>query len=107
MACKDPLVPDFYLGYTTRSLLYVRDMFRARCKNDMSWPVCNFIREHGGFEIWYFERLDSKPCSTSLEARTELRKHFDATPPTLNTQLPTRTTKEYSSGEKNKAAQKA
>ena len=43
---------------------------------------------------------------TSLDARTELRRHFDASPPTLNRQLPTRTPKEYSKGEKNKAVQK-
>ena len=54
----------------------------------------------------FFERLDSKPCTTSLEARTELRRHFDASPPTLNKQLPTRTPKEYSKGEKNRAVQK-
>ena len=101
------MVPDFYLGYTTFSLAHVSDMFRVRCKNDNKWPVCEFFRQHGGFENWYFERLDSKPCTTSLEARTELRRHFNATPPTLNKHLPTRTTKEYCQGEKNKAAQKA
>ena len=61
---------------------------------------------NGGFDNWFFERLDCKPCLTSLDARTELRKHFDASPPTLNKQLPTRTPKEYSKGEKNKAVQK-
>ena len=54
-----------------------------------------------------FERLDSKPCTTSLEARTELRRHFNANPPSLNKHLPTRTSKEYARGEKNKEAQKA
>ena len=82
-------------------------MFKVRCKNDNKWPVCEFVRQNGGFENWCFERLDSKPCTTSLEARTELRRHFDASPPTLNKQLPTRTTKEYAKGEKNKEAQKA
>ena len=53
-----------------------------------------------------FQRLDSKSCTTSLEARAELRRHFDASPPTLNKQLPTRTHKEYSQGEKTKEAQK-
>ena len=104
--CKDPLVPDFYLGYATSSLIRVAKMFQARCKSDNNWPVCDFVRNNGGFENWVFERLDSKPCTTSLEARTELRRHFNANPPSLNKHLPTRTSKEYAKGDKNKAAQK-
>ena len=80
-------------------------MFQTRCKQ-YTWHVCDFIRKHGGFNNWYILRLASKPCTTSLEARIELRKHFDATPPTLNKHLPTRTRKEYSKGEKTKARQK-
>ena len=104
--CKDPLVPDFYLGYSTFTLIHVAKMFQVRCKNDHKWPVCEFVRNNGGFENWVFERLDSKPCTTSLEARTELRRHFNANPPSLNKHLPTRTNKEYARGEKNKASQK-
>ena len=81
-------------------------MFEVRCKHDNKWPVCEFVRQHGGFQNWVFERLDSKPCTTSLEARTELRRHFNASPPSLNKQLPTRTNKEYAQGDKNKEAQK-
>ena len=106
IACKDHSVPDFYLGYSTFSLAHVSKMFQVRCKHDNNWPVCEFVRQNGGFENWFFERLDSKPCTTSLEARTELRRHFDASPPSLNKQLPTRTTKEYAQEDKNKAAQK-
>ena len=104
--CKDPLVPDFYLGYATCQLVYVSKMFGTRCKHDMKWPVCEFVREHGGFENWFFERLPIKSCTTALEARTELRKHFNANPPSLNKHLPTRTNKEYARGAKNKEAQK-
>ena len=92
--CKDQSVPDFYLGYSTFPLIHVAKMFQVRCKNDNKWPVCEFVRKNGGFENWVFERLDSKPCTTSLEAHTELRKHFDASPPSLNKHLPTRTNKE-------------
>jgi hypothetical protein len=34
-----------------------------------------------------------------MEARTELRKHFDASPPSLNKRLPTRTSKQYAETE--------
>ena len=104
--CKDPEVPDFYLGYSTFTLEHVARMFEVRCKHDENWPVCEFVRQNGGFHNWCFERLPIGPCSSALEARTELRKHFNADPPTLNKQLPTRTNKEYASGEKNKEAQK-
>ena len=105
--CKDPLVPDFYLGYSTFALVHVAKMFHVRCKHDKTWPVCEFVRQNGGFENWVFERLESKSCSSSLEARIELRKHFNANPPSLNKQLPTRTNKEYAQGPKNRDAQKA
>ena len=104
--CKDPLVPDFYLGYATCPLVQVAKMFGTRCKHDMTWPVCEFVRQNGGFENWVFERLPIKSCTTALEARTELRKHFNANPPSLNKQLPTRTNKEYAKGDKNKEAQR-
>ena len=35
-----------------------------------------------------------------------MRKHFNASPPSLNKQLPTRTNKEYARGPKNKEAQR-
>ena len=104
--CRDPSVPDFYLGYATSPLVKVAKLFQTRCKHDMQWPVCEFVRNHGGFENWVFERLPIKSCSSALEARTELRKHFNADPPSLNVQLPTRTNKEYAKGDKNRAAQK-
>ena len=80
-------------------------MFRVRCKND-KWRVCDFMRKNGGFTNWNIERLDCKPCTNSLEARTELRKHFEASPPTLNIHIPTRTRQEYSKGDKNRERQK-
>ena len=106
VCCKDQSVPDFYLGYSTFSLLHVSEMFKARCKNDNRWRVCEFVRKHGGFENWVFERLDSKSCTNALEARIELRKHFNANPPSLNKQLPTRTVKEYARGENPREAQR-
>ena len=99
------MVADFYLGYTTFSLVHLCDMFRARCKND-KWRVCDFIRNKGGFTNWNIERPECKPCTNSLEARTELRKHFEASPPTLNIHIPTRTRQEYSKGDKNRERQK-
>jgi hypothetical protein len=41
-----------------------------------------------------------------MEARTELRKHFDATPPSLNKRLPTRTHQEYAKQEVPRAKQR-
>ena len=105
LACNDPAVTDFYLGYTTFSHSHLCDMLQQRCKKD-TWHVCDFIRKYGGFTNWYVLRLFSMPCTSSLEARIELRKHFDATPPSLNRQLPTRAREQYSKGEKTKAQQK-
>ena len=100
LKCLDPSVLDFYLGYTTKSLAHVARMFQTRCKHDKIWKVCGFVRAHGGPENWCFERLPIESCSCALDARIELRKHFNATPPTLNVQLPTRTNKEYAQTER-------
>ena len=104
LSCKDPLIEDFYLGYTTVGHATLCERFKNRCKND-TWFVCAFIRTHGGFENWRVQRLALVSCSSSLEARTELRKHFDASTPSLNRHLPTRTNKEYAQTEKSKAKQ--
>ena len=94
VACTDPAVSDFYLGYITFSLSDVCEMLHQRCKRD-SWHLCVFIRENGGFQNWGVERLSSISCTSSLEARTELGKHFDASPRSLNKKLPTRTHQQY------------
>ena len=106
LKCLDPLVLDFYLGYTTRSLEHVSRMFKTRCKHDNMWKVCEFVRAHGGPENWGFLRLPIESCSSALEARIELRKHFNTTPPTLNVQLPTRTNKEYAQTKESQLKQK-
>lgn len=80
-------------------------MLRRRCKTD-TWHLCAFIREHGGFQNFHVQRLVSKECTSSLEARAELRKHFDASAPTLNKRLPTRTQQHYAKTEEPKARQK-
>ena len=106
IACNDPLIPDFYLGYTTMGHATLCDKFQQRCKKD-TWFVCAFIRNHGGFQNWHIERLSILSCSCALQARIELRKHFDASipVPSLNKQVPTRTNSEYSKTEKSKATQ--
>ena len=104
LACNDPLIPDFYLGYTTIGHATLCDRFQQRCKKD-SWYVCAFIRNHGGFENWHIERLSILSCSCSLEARTELRMYFNASTPSLNKQLPTRTNSEYAKTEKSREKQ--
>ena len=104
LACDDPLVPDFYLGYTTIGHATLCDRFQQRCKK-YSWFVCAFIREHGGFENWRPLRLALVSFSCSLEARALLRTHFTASTPSLNKQVPTRNNKEYAKTEKSKAKQ--
>ena len=104
LACNDPLIPYFYLGYTTMGHATLCDRFQQRCKKD-TWFVCAFIRNHGGFENWHIQRLSILSCSCSLQARIEVRKHFDASTPSLNRQVPTRTNKEYAKTEMSKAKQ--
>ena len=106
VSCRNPEVPDSYLGYTTFTLLHVYKMLEARCKTKDPWFFCEFVRAHGGIKNWFLERLESEPCLTSHDARIELRKHFDADPPTLNRHLPTRTAQEYAKTDKNREVQR-
>jgi hypothetical protein len=105
LACRDPTIEYFYLGYSTRSHEHVYEMFVQRCKNDV-WHVCAFIREHRGIDNFYVQKITSIECTSSMEARTELRKHFDASPPSLNKRLPTRTHAQYAQGPVPRATQK-
>ena len=105
IVCNDSLVADFYLGYTTLGYRVLCDRFKQRCKKS-KWFVCEFIRNHGGFQNWNIERLAIMSLCSAVQARIELRKHFDADPPTLNRHLPTRTAKEYAQTERNKEVQK-
>jgi hypothetical protein len=95
---KDPEILDFYLGYSTFPASHLFDMLKRRCQKD-TWFVCSFIREHGGIQNFELERMPSEPCSNAREIKTELRKHFDATPPSLNKRMPLRGRIEYSQGE--------
>jgi hypothetical protein len=92
---KDPEILDFYLGYSTFPASHLLDMLKRRCQKD-KWFVCAFIREHGGIQNFEIERLPSEPCLNVREIKTELRKHFDATPPSLNKRMPLRGKSEYS-----------
>jgi hypothetical protein len=95
---KDPEILDFYLGYSTFPASHLFDMLKRRCQKD-TWFVCSFIREHGGIQNFELERTPSEPCSNAREIKTELWKHFDATPPSLNKRMPLRCRIEYSQGE--------
>ena len=97
LKCKDPKILDFYLGYSTFSASHLYMMMGRRCQKD-KWFVCAFIREHGGIQNFELERLTSNVCSNASEIRTELRKHFNATPPSLNKRVPHRGKVEYSQG---------
>ena len=104
IVCNDSLVADFYLGYTTLGYRVLCDRFKQRCKKS-KWFVCEFIRNHGGFQNWNIERLAVMSLSSSIQARIELRKHFDTGTPSLNVQTPMRSPSEYHKTEKSKLAQ--
>lgn len=98
LCCKDPEITDIYIGSTT-------NFIRRKCNHN---TVCNnendkhhklkvyqFIREHGGFDNWTMVQLKSYVCLNKRELLTIERNHFEELKPSLNSNIPSRTKREF------------
>ncbi len=86
-------LPEYYVGHTVN--LYHRwGKHKNQCKTK-NYKVYKYIRINGGFDNFKMEILDESYCS--LEEATKLERYYaELLGATLNTQVPSRTKKEYS-----------
>lgn len=98
LCCRDTEITDIYIGSTTN--------FRGRkcdhrkvCKNDChkahNFPVYQFIRANGGWDNWDMVEIEQYEATSKRNLHTRERYWLETLKATLNTNVPTRTNKEY------------
>lgn len=98
IVCKDPTVSDCYVGHTTsfgaRWWLHRMSAVTPTHKRYNS-RMYQFMRDNGGINNWEMILLETRFCANNLEAAKVEREWFDKLKPTLNTDVPGRTSAEY------------
>ena len=99
LVCKDPTIPDEYIGSTTNKNRR-KQQHKDNCNNENrkkhhNFPVYQFIRANGGFDNWTMIILEEYSCECKVELEMRERYWIELRKPTLNKQIPTRTDKEY------------
>jgi len=98
LVCKDPTIPDEYIGSTTNKNRR-KQGHKNDCNNEnrrgYNLQVYQFIRANGGFDNWTMIILEEYSCECKVELEMRERYWIELRKPTLNKQIPTRTDKEY------------
>ena len=98
IVCFDLNIKDCYVGHTTD---YIRrkTQHKRRCNNindkGYNYKLYQFIRENGGYENWDMIKIEDYNCNTKLDASKRERELIETLNATLNSQIPSRTMKEY------------
>tara|TARA_R110001592_G_C12875387_1_gene724171 strand:- start:43 stop:615 length:573 start_codon:yes stop_codon:yes gene_type:complete len=98
LCCKDPTIEDIYIGSTT-NFRNRKSTHKSMCNNsyysDYNNKVYKFIRENGGFENWDMILIQYYSCNGKRQLEAKEREYIEILKSTLNTNIPTRTKKEY------------
>ena len=93
IVCKDLTITDCYVGHTT-NMIKRRQQHKADCKN-INLKLYKFIRENGDWNNWEMIKIEDYPCKDRNEATKRERYWKEYYNATLNTNIPSRTKKEY------------
>ena len=98
LCCLYTDITDIYIGSTT-NFKQRKAAHKGICDNlnsrKYNYDVYKFIRENGGWGNWDMVLVEYYSCETKLELEKKEREIIEELKPTLNKQIPTRTTKEY------------
>ena len=98
LCCRDTTIKDIYIG-STCAFRRRKSQHKHSCntENDKKYNinVYQFIRDHGGWDNWDMIEIKKVNCETKRELEKEERAILEQLGGTLNTHIPTRTTKEY------------
>jgi len=105
ICCNDATITDIYIGHTT-DLIMRRYHHKHNCNKDKNpyynFKIYKFIRENGGWNNWTLIQIEEYPCENVNEARARERYWIEELKPSLNSDIPNRTHKEYCQDEKEK-----
>lgn len=97
LCCKDPSIPDEYIGSTTNKDRR-KNSHKSICNNEnnekYNYPIYQFIRENGGFDNWEMIILEEYPCESKIQLCQRERYWIEERNPTLNIRKPTITFEE-------------
>jgi hypothetical protein len=98
LVCKDLNVTELYVGHTTD--FKSRKQSHKQSVENINHPECNlkkstFIREHGGWSNWSMIEIEKNPCNDIHEACARERYWVETLGATLNSNVPSRSKKEY------------
>lgn len=108
IVCNDLSITDIYVGHTT-DFTKRKNQHKYECTNPSGngyeYKVYECIRANGLWENWSMILIEYYPCKSSLEATQRERYWKEQLNATLNTQVPSRTDKEYYTENKDKISE--
>ena len=99
LVCKDLSINELYVGHTT-DFKTRKNSHKNNCNNindskKYNINVYQFIRENGNWDNWDMIKIEDYPCLTKLDAEKRERELIEALNAILNSNIPSRTKKEY------------
>ena len=105
ICCKDTTIKDIYIG-STCNFIKRKYQHKSSCHNEntkkYNLKVYQFIRDNGGWFNWDMIQIKEFSCENKREKETEERKHIEELKSTLNSNIPTRSKKEWTETNINK-----
>jgi hypothetical protein len=109
LCCNDITITDIYIGHTT-NFIKRKNQHKTKCNNEKdkkyNLNVYQFIRNNGGWDNWSMVMIEEYNCNSKLEAEKRERELYEEYKATLNSQVPSRTNKEYYEDNKDKIKDK-
>ena len=109
ICCNDANITDCYIGHTT-NIIRRRYDHKSICNNEKSKDYnlkrYSFIREKGGWFNFSIIIIEEYPCENINEARIRERYWIEQLKPSLNSDIPGRTKKQYTEDNKEIIAEK-
>lgn len=105
LVCKDINIKELYVGHTT-NYTKRKNTHKSSCNNINSnrhdLYVYQFIREHNGWDNWDMIEIEKFPCKDIFEATKQERIRTEELNATLNSNVPSRTKKEWTINNKDR-----
>ena len=109
LCCRDLSITEIYVGHTT-DMRKRKWGHKATCNNenkkDYNNKVYTFIRENGGWDNWDMIEIERFEAIDSNDARKRERYYIENLKATLNSEIPSRTIKEWRKDNKEIISQK-
>jgi len=98
LCCNNTDIKDIYIGSTT-DFIKRKNSHKTNCNNPNTighnLKVYQFIRENNGWDNWSMILVENFSCESKLELKKRERHWIETLESKLNSQIPTRTKKEY------------